>query len=577
VLHIKTELGNRKISEPGQESPDLTNERKIMSTKTLRKRIALVAVSAMGFGLLTSVAANAANNITVSAASGASTSTQGWITDYTAGAGSAVASTTATAKMLLSGQVSFTVGGTASGSAATVSGGTFTMCTGTGATLSSDSSTCSTSSNTTLYVLAKPSAVGTNMVLASKTTNSSATWSSTDVLTISVVATTTVNVFDAANSLFQIHTSGGAASSNIDQTYTAASSDGTVPASRVINTGTGYYRYYVKDSNGNGLSGAVVSASTTGPCIIGAGATAGTYNSASSTTANSYFTVKQATANAPASCPVTISVNGVAVSTRTFTIEGQVTKITVDYLARVKASSSANAAAIYVSALDSAGNAIDNVSVTATGAYYNANYTTLSSITTKPWSTSSTANSGDITCLNKSENVAAVQTTNASATTIYSATFKVNCAGDPVNYTATLDKSSYVPGDIATLTITAKDSAGNLTNDYATLGTASTAVVSIAGSNMTAVTAATNADTFTDGVAKYKFVVGSTEGNYQLSVDLPKWNNTTYSQTAVTVPYAIKASSASVSNAEVLAAIVKLIASINKQIAALQKAITKKK
>ena len=94
---------------------------------------------------------------------------------------------------------------------------------------------------------------------------------------------------------------------------------------------------------------------------------------------------------------------------------------------------------------------------------------------------------------------------------------------------------------------------------------------------MTAVTAATNADTFTDGVAKYKFVVGSTEGNYQLSVDLPKWNSTTYSQTAVTVPYAIKASSASVSNAEVLAAIVKLIASINKQIAALQKAITKKK
>jgi len=132
----------------------------------------------MGFGLLTSVAANAANNITVSAASGASTSTQGWVKDYTAGVGSAVASTTATAKMLLSGQVSFTVGGTTSGSAATVSGGSFTMCTGTGATLSADSTTCSTASNTTLYVLAKPSAVGTNMVLASKSTNSAATWAS---------------------------------------------------------------------------------------------------------------------------------------------------------------------------------------------------------------------------------------------------------------------------------------------------------------------------------------------------------------------------------------------------------------
>ena len=99
----------------------------------------------------------------------------------------------------------------------------------------------------------------------------------------------------------------------------------------------------------------------------------------------------------------------------------------------------------------------------------------------------------------------------------------------------------------------------------------------IAGSNMTAVTAPTSTDMFSGGKKTYKFVVGSTEGSYQMSVDLPQWNSTTYSQTAVTVPYTIKASSASVSNAEVLAAIVKLIASINKQIAALQKALTKKK
>jgi hypothetical protein len=39
------------------------------------------------------------------------------------------------------------------------------------------------------------------------------------------------------------------------------------------------------------------------------------------------------------------------------------------------------------------------------------------------------------------------------------------------------------------------------------------------------------------------------------------------------VPYTIKASSASVTNAEVLSAIVKLIASINKQIRALQKSL----
>jgi hypothetical protein len=42
-----------------------TNERKQMSTKTLRKRIALVAVSALGFGLVSTVPANAANSATL--------------------------------------------------------------------------------------------------------------------------------------------------------------------------------------------------------------------------------------------------------------------------------------------------------------------------------------------------------------------------------------------------------------------------------------------------------------------------------------------------------------------------------
>jgi len=128
------------------------------------------------------------------------------------------------------------------------------------------------------------------------------------------------------------------------------------------------------------------------------------------------------------------------------------------------------------------------------------------------------------------------------------------------------------------LTITAKDSAGNLTNDFVylggnTTGDGATNPVSIAGAYMTPLTAPSSGDIFVSGVKKYKFIVGSTEGSYQLAIDLPKFNNTTYSQTAITVPYTIKSGSTAVSNAEVLAAIVKLIASINKQIRALQKSL----
>ena len=57
-------------------------------------------------------------------------------------------------------------------------------------------------------------------------------------------------------------------------------------------------------------------------------------------------------------------------------------------------------------------------------------------------------------------------------------------------------------------------------------------------------------------------------------IDLPLWNSTTYSQTAVSVPYTIKTSG--VTNEDVLKSIVALIASINKQIQALQKLILKR-
>jgi len=144
--------------------------------------------------------------------------------------------------------------------------------------------------------------------------------------------------------------------------------------------------------------------------------------------------------------------------------------------------------------------------------------------------------------------------------------------GAAYSYTAALDKSTYAPGELATLTITAKDSSGNPASDSSTLG-ASGASVAIAGSYMTAVTAPTDVDTFTSGVKKYQFIVGSTEGDYQMAVNVPNVDSTT----PYALKYSIKATSAAVSNADVLAAIVKLIASINKQIAALQKAITKKK
>ena len=67
--------------------------------------------------------------------------------------------------------------------------------------------------------------------------------------------------------------------------------------------------------------------------------------------------------------------------------------------------------------------------------------------------------------------------------------------------------------------------------------------------------------------------VGNTTGSFNLIVDLPAYVST---DSAKTVAYTIATGTNEVTNAEILSAIVKLIAQIQKQITALQKLIAKK-
>jgi hypothetical protein len=561
---LRAEIGKCPIS---------TNERKNMSTKTNFKRVALVAAAALGLGVLTSVAPANATDGDITVSTTAVTGTTGVLV---AASGSAA---TQAITISTTGQVTLTLDTSTTGSA-TVTGpcqikpSFLASYTSTATTVfgGSGQSVSNTTDQNTFVTVVPTGTAGTCVVKAFATAAAAAAGTNADKVVITVAAASTVNAYDAGKSSFSTEASGQSASDNVDATYTSASGITLVPASRVINGGAGYFGYSVKDANGNALVGNVIGANVTGAnCLVGA-AGAGTFNAASSTTAASYFQVSQAVVNTPATCVVSISVNGSPVSSRTFTIQGEVTKISVDVSpARLKASSTANAAAVYASALDAAGNSIDNVVLAPDTTYYNTSLTNITSITTKVGSLVATDNSADITCTAKGAVKMKFKTTNASSVSIKSDELSTFCAGSPLTYSASLDKASYVSGDIATLTITAKDSAGNLTHDYAALG----AKVEIAGSNMTAVSAATSVDTFTNGVAKYKFIVGATEGSYQMVVDLPAYNDATTPQSAVTVSYKI-AGNGGVSNADVLKAIVSLIASINKQIAALQKALLKK-
>jgi hypothetical protein len=156
----------------------------------------------------------------------------------------------------------------------------------------------------------------------------------------------------------------------------------------------------------------------------------------------------------------------------------------------------------------------------------------------------------------------------------------VSCAGGVDTYTVSTDKASYNIGDVATFTVTAKDSKGNPVHDYlntanAALATGTaTADISIGGGTITKAAAVTDAIGAlagnASGTATFKAQL-TTEGTFNAVVNIP--GSTTKS---VTVSYKVNSSGA-VSNAQVLQSIVALIASINKQIQALQALILKKK
>ena len=137
-----------------------------------------------------------------------------------------------------------------------------------------------------------------------------------------------------------------------------------------------------------------------------------------------------------------------------------------------------------------------------------------------------------------------------------------------------LDKAAYAPGEVATLTISGKDSDGfpvNTTDGISTSGT----LVEYSFGGMTFVTAPTATDIFNSaaGQKKYTLSVVTTEGSF---VGTIKLLGATTDTAAKTVQYKVANPTPGVSNADVLKSIVSLIASINKQIRALQKLILRR-
>jgi hypothetical protein len=412
-------------------------------------------------------------------------------------------------------------------------------------------------------------------------------------------------------------TAGGAYSAVYSACYTktlattgvaagTATADST--SSSVTNGNAWYIGFALNDGyNADLASGNLIVTSTNG-ATVNIGADAGALAAGTATTAvlaasgaAHQVRVDQGTAGAPVTTTITISYNGTTVCTKTVTIAGVASTLTVSNVATGDLSSTtvnadwlsdpagigtggARSGHYYVQLKDSAGN---NVTPASSGEFSMDPATTTTTVTalavnafvaTSTSSTSSYSKSvGTFTCgpAAGSSAVKLRHTSAATGVTITSPAFTARCADNPYTYTVSTDKAAYSQGEIGTMTVQFLDSKGNKANSVIAVGAATMIMPML---TITTATGSATAITDVDGVIKYTFTVGTTTGmtagTYTGVVDFT--GLTAVAAVKATPTYKLSTGGDTTSNADILKSIVALIASINKQIQALQKLILKR-
>jgi len=578
-----------------------------MSTKTLRKRISLVAVSALGAGLLSIIAIPAAN--AADAVANDITATAAAASVNTSGICAVNAPTTSTTPTVISvgGSQEFAVAN-AGDTIATISGNAIWAGTTSASTTFDSTKTVATVTSGTagheLYLTAQSAGSFTVTFTGKTTTTTTLKTFYLTAVTSCVAGTSAANSFvqvtDVVNNV-ELAADWLTRQTALNNTPAAGGSATGLDTSNDVHTvfGNGAVAYIAvraRDNYKGNISGSTNLMQIT--CDNGAkvNSTAFNYYATSSfaystTTAN--IPVRQAKSNVPMTTSCVVSVNGVTLATKKITFQGTVTKLTIA-ASRNGDAETPDSGRIKYTSYDSAGNVLSSALPTMTSGTGGTTTSTLSAYTEAGWYSlnGATANYNGsqgsevnasyqapgyakFNCLNYGSPSITAYVSDASGATITSNALSIRCGGAIDTYEATLDKSSYKPGDIATLTIKAKDAAGGAVTYGTTLGTGA----SVALPGMTAVTTPATTDTAQDplnGVWTYTYTVNdSASGSYAGAVKIAVASTSAMYNKPATLQYTV--SSGAVSNAEVLAAIVNLIASINKQIAALQKALSKKK
>jgi hypothetical protein len=428
----------------------------------------------------------------------------------------------------------------------------------TGATLTSLGKlftfSATTTSAVTLPTNVKLTVNGAGTVTVTQKKKVGSTTSTIDIKTIYAATTAKTNVLSVSDSYVRVQdtSTAGTLASNVD----------VAGSTTVVDGGTGYVNIRAMDAYAAVLStsGVIVASATNGAVVAFDGAPSVQISSVAKTGVGGVLYVTQGTANVnkPVATTVTISFNGTTLATKNITFTGRAASISVTGV-DIALSNGARTGTYDFVVKDTAGNQLAGVTPTADTTKYTSQVTAVS---VGGASSATAVQTGGWTCAATSgSSIVRIKHVLSDLSEIYSNEFVAACGLGVNKYTASLDKNSYVPGEIATLTISATDINGAKVADTSTVGSG----VAISGGGLTAIAAPTSADTFAQGVKTYKFTVGNVNGSYNMIVDLAAYVAT---DAAKTVSY--KIADGAISNAEVLNGIVALIASITKQIEQLQ-------
>jgi trimeric autotransporter adhesin len=519
-----------------------TIERKQMSTKTTIKRIALVSVAALGFGVLSVVPSNAAaqlDSVTVSAAA----ATQETTDTLTAGsvlvtatlAGEAGVDTLTVTASIVSGpafiapilafkeSTTATIGG--ANSVATVAPktvGSVTQATG----------------KFNLYLNA-PTVAGTYVVRLTPTGGVNAV-----ATTVSITVTAKAAISTVATSATSILNVGETSSATVDAVVTAGKAANTTVAAATIKVG-------LKNAAGAAVTAESFTATVSGPGLLGSGEdtlttiTGPNATGRALTVHNGHVLQVFPDGTAGVSTITISSAAGLVLATETITFFGDVATIVATVKKPVLGGTTAVPGVIDVVVKDAAGVAVSNLGGSATMNLVSSDATKIAgayTAVTPVWSATTQSYLVPVTPV-------AAGTANITVTTKASATATTGVDANAValrvggaaaqldGLLVATDKTSYAPGELVTLTVTPTDAAGLVLSDETYTVFTSAGIVS--SHSVTSPTAGFSlaqagahdggvAGTGTvTGVATYKFYAPSIEGDMKLS-----WTRSTSFATA---------------------------------------------